>query len=47
LKERGFDAIYVDVAHRDYIAYTDVKEIVERIGEVVADVAGYTPIKLA
>ena len=47
LKERGFDVIYVDFAHRDYIAYTSVKEIVERISEVVADATGYAPIKLA
>jgi dephospho-CoA kinase len=47
LKEKGFEVIYVDVIHREYTAYTDVKEVVDRISEVIADVAGYSPIKLA
>jgi len=47
LKEKGFEVIYVDVIHREYTAYTDVKEVVDRISEVIADVTGYAPIKLA
>jgi len=47
LKEQGFDAIYIDVLSKERIAYTDVKEVVDRISDVVADVTGYSPIKLA
>ena len=47
LKEGGFDVIYTDVAHRDYVAHTDVREVIERVSEVIADTTGYIPIKLA
>jgi predicted AAA+ superfamily ATPase len=47
LKEQGFDSIYIDVLSKEHIAYTDVKEVVDRISDVVADVTGYSPIKLA
>uniref|UniRef100_A0A7C5XKT2 ATPase n=1 Tax=Ignisphaera aggregans TaxID=334771 RepID=A0A7C5XKT2_9CREN len=47
LKEQMFDVVYVNPLHREYFAYTDVKEVVEKIAEVVADVTGYAPIKLA
>jgi hypothetical protein len=32
---------------KEHIAYTDVKEVVDRISDVVADVTGYSPVKLA
>ena len=47
LKEGGFDVIYVDVLHREFIAYTDVREVLERLSEVIADVTGYSYAKLA
>jgi dephospho-CoA kinase len=47
LREGGFDVIYADVAHRDYVAHTDVREVIERVSEVIADTTGYIPIKLA
>ena len=47
LKKQDFDVIYVDVAHKEYIAYTDVREVIDKISEVIADITGYTPIKLA
>jgi dephospho-CoA kinase len=47
LREGGFDVIYTDVAHRDYVAHTDVREVIERVSEVIADTTGYIPIKLA
>jgi len=31
LREGGFDVIYVDVLHREFIAYTDVREVLERL----------------
>jgi len=47
LREGDFDVIYADVAHRDYVAHTDVREVIERVSEVIADTTGYIPIKLA
>ena len=47
LKEQGFDAIYINILQKEHIVYTDVKEVIERISEVVADTTGYAPIKLA
>ena len=47
LKKQDFDVIYVDVAHKEYIAYTDVREVIDKISEVIADITGYTSIKLA
>jgi hypothetical protein len=47
LKNLGFDVIYVDLAHREYVAYTDIREVASRITEVLADVTGIAPIKLA
>jgi len=47
LKGYGFDVIYVDPLRREYTAYTDVKEVITRITEVIADTTGYIPIKLA
>jgi energy-coupling factor transporter ATP-binding protein EcfA2 len=47
LKERGFEVIYIDPLHREFIAHTDVKEVVSRLSEVVADMTGYAPVKLA
>jgi energy-coupling factor transporter ATP-binding protein EcfA2 len=47
LKENKFNVIYTDVVHGEYVAHTDVREVVDKLSEVVADVTGYSPIKLA
>jgi dephospho-CoA kinase len=47
LRGYGFDVIYVDILNREYVAYTDVKEVFRRFSEVIADVTGLAPIKLA
>jgi len=47
LRELGFEAIYVDPLHRDFTAYTDVGEVVRRLGEAVADATGIAQLKLA
>jgi len=47
LKEHGFEVIYVDVTHREYVTHTDVREVIEKISEIVASATGFTPIKLA
>jgi hypothetical protein len=44
---RGFEVIYVDPIHREFAAHTDVEEVVPRLSEAVADVTGYTPMRLA
>jgi hypothetical protein len=47
LEKQGFDVIYVDPLRREFIAYTDIKEAVDRLLEAVADTTGYAHIKLA
>ena len=47
LREQGFEVIYIDVVHREHTAYTDIKEVIEKLSEVVADATGYTAVKLA
>jgi hypothetical protein len=46
LKRKSFDIIYVDVLHKEFVSYTDVKEVIERISEVV-DLTGLALLKLA
>jgi energy-coupling factor transporter ATP-binding protein EcfA2 len=47
LREFGYDVIYVDVAHMNFIAHTDVNEVVKKLIEVVSEVSGVAQIKLA
>jgi len=47
LEKQGFDVIYVDPLRKEFIAYTDIKEVVDRLLGAVADTTGYAPIKLA
>ena len=47
LREFGYDVIYVDVAHTNFIAHTDVNEVVKKLIEVVSEVSGVAQIKLA
>jgi Archaeal ATPase. len=47
LREFGYDVIYVDVAHMNFIAHTDVNEVVKKLVEVVSEVSGVAQIKLA
>ncbi|KUO81320.1 MAG: hypothetical protein AT718_11295 [Vulcanisaeta sp. JCHS_4] len=37
LREFGYDVIYVDVAHMNLIAHTDVNEVVKKLIEVVSE----------
>ena len=46
MKGKGFNVIYVDVLHKEFVTYTDVKEVIERISEVV-DLTGLALLKLA
>ena len=47
LREFGFDVIYIDPLRRDYVAYTDLKEVVEKLAEAAAEVIGRAEIRLA
>jgi hypothetical protein len=47
LREFGYDVIYVDIAHMNFIAHTDVNEVVKKLIEVVSEVSGVAQIKLA
>ncbi|NAZ35145.1 MAG: ATPase, partial [Pyrobaculum sp.] len=43
----GFDVVYVDAAHRDFVAYTDVAEVARRLLDAASDVSGLAQLKLA
>ena len=47
LGEFGFDVVYVDAAHRDFVAYTDVAEVARRLLDAASDVSGLAQLKLA
>lgn len=47
LKKQRFDVIYIDPLRKEFIAYTDIKEVVDKLLGVVADATSYAPIKLA
>jgi len=47
LREFGYDVVYVDVAHINFIARTDVNEVVKKLIEVVSEVSSVAQIKLA
>jgi hypothetical protein len=47
LRELGFEAIYIDPLHRDFIANTDTSEAVKKLTEAVAEVIGIAQVKLA
>ncbi|MEM4970855.1 MAG: ATP-binding protein [Sulfolobales archaeon] len=47
LRELGFDVIYVDPLRRDFIAYTDLKEIIKDLAEAASDIIGRAEVRLA
>ena len=47
LRELGFEAIYVDPMRKDFIAHTDVKEVVDKFAEAASEVVGVAQLKLA
>jgi len=47
LRELGYDAIYVDVAHMDFIAHTDVTDVVKRLIDAMSEASGVAQLKLA
>jgi len=47
LRELGFEAIYIDPLLRDFIANTEIKEVVMKLAEAAAEVIGVAQVKLA
>jgi energy-coupling factor transporter ATP-binding protein EcfA2 len=47
LRELGFEAIYVDPTRRDFIAHTEVKELVDKFAEAASEAIGVAQLKLA
>jgi len=47
LKSLGFEVVYIDPLRKDYVAYTDVKGVLEKLAEAAAEVAGIAQLKLA
>jgi KaiC/GvpD/RAD55 family RecA-like ATPase len=47
LRELGFEAIYVDPMRKDFIAHTDVKEVVDKFAEAASEAVGVAQLKLA
>ena len=46
-RELGFEAIYVDPIRKDFIARTDVEEVVKRFAEAATEAVGVAQVKLA
>jgi hypothetical protein len=47
LRELGFEAIYIDPLRRDFIAYTEIKEVAKKLAEATAEFIGVAQVKLA
>jgi replication-associated recombination protein RarA len=47
LREHGYEVIYVDPMHRDFVVHTDVKELVSKFVEAASEAAGVAEAKLA
>jgi energy-coupling factor transporter ATP-binding protein EcfA2 len=47
LKGAGYDVIYVDPLHREFLPYTDLKDFVKKFSEVASESLGVAQIKLA
>jgi len=46
-RELGFETIYVNPLHKEFITYTDVREVIQKFVEVVGEVTGIAQLKLA
>jgi energy-coupling factor transporter ATP-binding protein EcfA2 len=47
LMDLGYDVVYVDVAHKTFVAHTDVAEVARRLVETVSDASGIAQLRLA
>jgi len=46
-REQGFEVIYTDFIHREFIVHTNIKDVTERLIEIASEVTGSTIFKLA
>jgi energy-coupling factor transporter ATP-binding protein EcfA2 len=47
LREKGYEVVYVDPLHREYLVHTDVKEVAEQFAKAAAEAVGTAELKLA
>jgi len=47
LREKGYEVVYVDPSHREYLVHTDVKEVAEQFAKAAAEAVGTAELKLA
>jgi hypothetical protein len=47
LRELGYESIYIDPMRKDFVAHTDVKEVVDKFAEAAAEAVGVAEVKLA
>jgi len=47
LREKGYEVVYVDPMHREYLVHTDVKEVAEQFAKAAAEAVGVAELKLA
>jgi len=47
LRELGYEAIYIDPMRKDFIAHTDVEEVVRKLTEAASEAVGIAEVRLA
>jgi hypothetical protein len=47
LRELGYEAIYIDPIHKDFIAHTNIEELVNKLAEAASEAVGIAEVKLA
>jgi hypothetical protein len=47
LKEVGYDVLYIDPLNKEFIAYSDSKDIIRKLSDTAAEVIGLAKVKLA
>jgi hypothetical protein len=47
LRELGYEAIYIDPMRKDFIAHTDVEEVVRKLAEAASEAVGIAEVRLA
>jgi hypothetical protein len=47
LRELGYEAIYIDPMHKDFIAHTNIEELVNKLAEAASEAVGIAEVRLA
>jgi ABC-type cobalamin/Fe3+-siderophores transport system ATPase subunit len=47
LREIGYDALYINPLHRDFVVKVDISEIAQRLLSVIGEASGVATLKLA